>query len=371
MHISDTLEIWLKTPPLESLKTGGDDFPFFSKYETFKHHLETNLHKEVTKQAIYQELISNKSRDQVIYLNDHGPEHIKTVINRASDLLNNGDNCKLNPREVFLLLNAIQVHDIGNFYGRSNHEAKVFEAIGTGLTPILFDAVEANYVRSIAQVHGGKVKYKNGSEDKNTITTIKNTVTSDGYTIRQQLLASILRFADELADDRYRADLKTLNEGKMPKGSEIFHAYAGCLDTVKIVHEKSTVELHFKIPKSYLKRTFGKIQSDDTIKDVYLLDEIYERTIKMHTERIYCSKFWKSEIDLDKIWVQIEFYANPVDGNFSENELEVPSDITFTLHDNQYPVISNDIFKLCPDLIFSDGVKITGENMLKKIEGKL
>jgi hypothetical protein len=371
MQLEGTLEEWLKNPPVKLLKTGGDTFPFSSKYETFKHHLNTNLHKEVTKQAIYHEFISGKDKNTIIWLNDHGPDHINTVINRASDLLNNGDKCDLNPREVFLLLNSIQVHDIGNFYGRYNHEAKVLEAIGQGLTPILFDVVETKYVRDIAQVHGGKVKYKNGSDDKNTISTIKAEVTSDGYRIRQQLLASILRFADELADDKYRADLRSLNEDKIPSGSEVFHAYAGCLDTVKILHSKNTVELHFKVPKAYLLRTFGKIQPDQTVKQVYLLNEIYERAIKMHTERIYCSKFWKSQIDIDNIWVQIEFYGTADDGTLNEDSLFVHNDITFTLHDNQYPISTNDIFKLCPELVYSEGVYITGENMSKKIEGQL
>src|SRR4051812_22116567 len=113
-----TLEDWLKNPPVEALKMGGDSFPFHSKYETFSHYLDNNLHKQVTKQAIYDEFVNGKDRESVIFLNDHGPDHIKTVIQRASQLLNNGQVCPLTAREVFLLLNAIQVHDIGNFYGR-------------------------------------------------------------------------------------------------------------------------------------------------------------------------------------------------------------------------------------------------------------
>jgi len=366
-----TLEEWLKSPPAEALKMGGDTFPFYSKYETFKHYLENNLHKEVTKQAIYEEFRKGKDHDTIIFLNDHGPDHIKTVIQRASQLLDNGQICPLKAREVFFLLNAIQVHDIGNFYGRIGHESKVFEAISDGLTPILFDSTEANYIKDIAQVHGGKIVKQNGTEDKNTIGKIKPEVTSDGYQIRKQLLAAILRFADELADDKYRADSKSLDENRIPKGSEVFHAYASCLDTVKIVHEKNTVELHFKVPRKYLLRTFGKIQKDNSVKQQYLIDEIYERSLKMHLERIYCAKFWKKYIDIDKIWVQIEFYANTrEEGVLNEGDLFVYQDITFTLHDQQYPDGIASIHSLCPDLNLSNGKLLTGSNLRETLENK-
>ena len=41
-----------------------------------------------------------------------------------------------------------------------------------------------------------------------------------------------------------------------------------------------------------------------------VLEEIYERTLKIHYERIYCSKYWKKNIDIESIWVKIEFYSD-------------------------------------------------------------
>jgi hypothetical protein len=362
-----TLEDWLESPPQEAFKRGGDDFPFYSRYNTFKDYLSKNVHKEVTNQAIYKEFSNDKARDKVIWLNDHGPNHIKTVISRASEILSNGVD--LNAREIFLLLNAIQVHDIGNFYGRYGHEKNILKAISEGLTPIVFDNTEIEYIKRIAQVHGGKVNYKDGSSNKNTISTIKQNVMSDGYPIRQQFLASVLRFADELADDKYRADIKSLREGNLPKGSEIYHAYASCLDTVKVDHSKQAIELHFKIPKEFATRTFGKLNKEDELESVFLIDEIYSRAIKMHDERIYCSKFWKKFIDLDFIWVQIEFYGTPASEDvLDEQDFNIHDDITFTLKDVGYPDTEHDIFKLCyKELAYSDGQKITGVNVSKKI----
>lgn len=370
MKLKNTLEEWLQAPPKNSKKRGGDDFPFYSKYESFKFYLDSGLHKETTKQAIYEEYKEGKDINTIVFLNDHGSFHIKTVIERASQLLcYGGDINNLNPREVFFLLNAIQVHDLGNFYGRYGHESKILEAINKGLVPILFDRTEVTYFQNIAKVHGGKLKKADGTEDKNTITKIKPLIVSDGYDVRLQLLAAILRFSDELADDKYRADIVALNTNKLPKGSEIFHAYASCLDTVKVNHQHKQIELHFKVPKNFVTRTFGKIQSDKkTIKDQYLLDEIYERAMKMHIERIYCSKFWKHFINIENIWVQIEFYSNALaDDVFDEESLFVHSDITFSLNDNHFPHIPYNIFEICPTLVYGSGVQLTGENLFNEI----
>lgn len=365
-----TLDDWLKRIPNKELKK-GDTFPFHSKYTSFKDYLDNNLHQEVTKSAILAEMRGNTDFDKVIYLNDHGPKHIETVIERASQLVNNGDLLTLNAREVFLLLNAIQVHDVGNFYGRYSHERKVLQAIKEGLAPVLFDSTEVNYINEIAQVHGGKVKFKDGSETKNTIQSIRVDTKSDGYDIRLQLLAAILRFADELADDRHRCDIKALKEGTIPKGSEVFHAYAFCLDTVKVDHTDKKVELHFKIPKEFVFKKFGKIsKGGNSVKRVYLIDEIFQRALKMHYERIYCSKFWRRNIDIDKIWVRMEFYATPSGNSFKEDELVVHRDITFTLQDNEYPTDNVDIYSMCPDLKYADGTNITGQRLAEKIKNK-
>ena len=124
-----TLEDWLNSPELyrDTVKRGGDTFPYYSKYETFKSYLEGNLHNEVTKAAILQEIKTQSDLHKITWLNDHGVKHILTVIQRASEMLS--DSAILNVREVFLLLSAIQVHDIGNFYGRIDHEKNIMKTM--------------------------------------------------------------------------------------------------------------------------------------------------------------------------------------------------------------------------------------------------
>lgn len=361
-----TLEDWLKNPPADAeFKKGGDTYPFYSKYDGFKDYLNKNIHNETTKGAIIVEIQNSSDYNKITWLNDHGPEHIKTVVQRAS-LLVESNECALNPKEVFILLNAIQIHDVGNFYGRHNHEKKIIEAIKDGLSPAVFDRKEVKLIKDIAQVHGGSYITSKGLKTKDSFKSITSSTTnSDSYTIRMHLLASILRFADELADDKYRADSKSLKEKKMPRGSEIYHAYALCLEPPIINHLDRRIELHYYVNKEDLYKTFGKYNSDkDVIEDKTILEEIYDRTLKIHYERIYCSKYWKKSIDIESIWVKIEFYSELYD--------EIHPEITYTLTDSEYPSIntSQTVFDLCTkELSYPDGQLITTANVIKKIEG--
>lgn len=59
--------------------------------------------------------------DHVVFLNDHGPNHVAKVIDQAGNILKYFSQ-ELSPFETFILLCAIQIHDIGNVLGRAGHE---------------------------------------------------------------------------------------------------------------------------------------------------------------------------------------------------------------------------------------------------------
>jgi hypothetical protein len=82
--------------------------------------------------------------------------------------------------------------------------------------------------------------------------------------------------------------------------------------------------------------------------------------------------FWKGLIDIEKIWVQIEFYPRHVQGVIlTEKDFDILDDITFTIENNQYPSIQGDIFTICKnDLKFSNGENITGENLCEMLRSK-
>lgn len=330
---------WLKEVPAE-LFPQGKVIDFYTSYKKLHDYL-LPIHNEVTTGA--------SLKDANMLLNDHGPEHIATVINRAS-LLVQSSSCILSPYEVYILLCCIEIHDIGNIFGRYQHEKNATKIIQEARNICGEDTIEAMLMKKIAETHGGKLD--DGNKDK--ITLLEEEIPMRHGVVRARLLAAILRFADELADDKTRANSHLLKQKMLPKGSEVFHAYAMCLDTVVIKNEEKSVHLAFSVPDHFLKDKFGKIN-----EEVYLIDEIYERLLKMHYEREYCMRFTRGHINIDSIRVDINFY--------NQDELdESHPRMVFFVQPNGYPDNEVDIFKMCPQLI-DNNVRMDGNYFKNKL----
>jgi hypothetical protein len=198
------------------------DFLSLDKY------LNENVHPHVETLA--------RIADSEGYLTDHGPGHIKMVMHRACKIidksLNEGGSFDpaLRPYETFLLLMAIHFHDIGNRYGREGHEQRILDQMND--IPIMgsFSTAEKRTIAKIASTHGGKV-----GDSKDTIGQIlpEGQQTLSDVTYRPQMIAAVLRLADELAEDSSRADNFALLQAHMiPEESQIYHKYAQRLDSV-------------------------------------------------------------------------------------------------------------------------------------------
>jgi len=150
--------------------------------------------------------------------------------------------------------------------------------------------------------------------------------------VRQRMLAAILRFADELADDSSRAR----DVSRMLEFSKIFHAYSKALDSVVIEEVKNEnayfIKLVYLLNKDEAMQKYGKMDRDfdRVLKPSYvaLLREIIERTKKMERERRYCSRFLLPHIIIKHIMVEIEI---DMGGFFGEER------IVYTLEETGYP----------------------------------
>ncbi len=280
------------------------------------------------------------NRNMTIFLNDHGRGHLDKVAEKAYEILScfSGNGEPVSSYEVFILLCAIEIHDIGNVLGRSAHEAKSFPIFEEKCKNIV-DSVDRRAIESIAQAHGGKTP----SGNKDTISVLQSDQLNYGLIIRPRLLASVLRFADELADDFTRANRAALDLGIIGTNSEIYHKYSSSLHTVKITKEENnscTINLVYDIDVEELKNQYKVLG-----KDKYLLDEIYDRTLKMERERRYCIKFMHPFVYLDRIKVIINIYQNCM-------QMET---ISYTLEDLSYPdcPIDGSINEIAGESIFS------------------
>ena len=95
-------------------------------------------------------------------------------------------------------------------------------------------------------------------------------------------------------------------------------------------------------------------------KFIYLVDEIYERTLKMHIERMYCMRFLRTQLSVDRIRVTIEVFENIELDLLMKPPLET---ISYTLEETGYPIApAGGIQELRPELC-----EWTGEKLKEKL----
>ncbi len=328
-----TLVEWLAKQPARAFP-GRGAVSYYRRFQQIDEYLNNNVHPHVT--------VSANAIDGGT-LTDHGLEHIKTVIIRASELLAaKGD---LTAYEVYLLLVAIHLHDVGNLFGRDTHELNSEEVIKRLGLLMGEDQVERNTVFQIAQAHGGSI-----AGDKDKISRLPPGEPVLGQSVREQMLAAILRFADELADERSRAAGFLLQLSKIHPTSEVYHKYAHSLQSVMVDAKGGAVDLHFDMPIVDACKTFGKGD-----QQVYLLDEIYERTMKAHRERTYCMRFLRPQISIERIDVEIKVYGH----DYNKELAKIP----YRLQESGYPEAQlGGVLNACPSLnSLAYGSPLTGQ----------
>ncbi len=290
-----------------------EDNDYYSRFQQLDKYLNAEVHPIVNQGA-------TAKGDG--WLTDHGKQHITTVIRRASELVADGESVFLTPYETFLLLVAIHFHDAGNIFGRDKHEKRISKLMQELDESIIgSDGVEKRMIRDIAMAHGGYADTE--GQDKDTISRLSWDSGSGALEPRVQLLAAVLRFADELADDHTRTS-RFLIDNKLVRRSQAYHTYADRLRKVTLLPEDRKVSLVFELDATHATTKYWKGR-----RKVYLYDEIVERSLKMHREHLYCLRFMQPYVWIDTIDVSITITT--------ENYMKVLEKITFSLIQRGYP----------------------------------
>jgi hypothetical protein len=313
IHLPDdkTLECLL-------LEQKDNAFPFFSTERGEKSYPDrysdiilalSDIHNMVEKSAMAQELkkfiddnkenVPENLHTALIYLNNHGKGHVEKVIQKASEILRCFNGGDLTAYEIFILLCAIQIHDTGNIFGRKKHERDIGSILDGKCSSFIPDSLERKAIEKIAMAHSGRI-----FGDFDTIGKLVISTSIKGKRIREQLLAALLRFSDELADDSSRADRSAIKLNLIPEYSKIFHYYSQALHTVSIIRNLENNEFQLELKYDFdsnianMKFIRGK-------NEKYLLDEIYDRTFKIERERRYCMRFLRTYFFISSIKVDI------------------------------------------------------------------
>ncbi|QJD81695.1 HD domain-containing protein [Spirosoma rhododendri] len=330
------------------LSLNADEFPsstdYVSTYSTIASKLKP-VHSQVN--------LGADSNDGTS-LTWHDESHIKKVIKQVSRLLSY-DQATITPFESFVLLVAIQIHDIKNIEGREEHENRaisIFEELGI---QGIIDSITLKNIGFIASCHAGSY-IKDGKKEKDKIGNLLKPVLFNGdRRIRPQFLAALLRLADEFADDVERAMSYMLSKGMITRGSIIHQKHAESLFDTDISPNTGIVNFDYHIKVNDAKIKFPKYVSEkETYEDIFLLDEIFSRTVKSHYETVYCMRFLRPYISINKLHVSIELEHRDI-----THEVR----ISYELIEKGYPSDTLSIIELCGDQIRKNGGHWSGQNL--------
>jgi len=303
---------------------------------------QDNVEYENTLSSFYNEIIKLSSGgfnnmdaikeiyDKIMVLTKHGKGHVESIMIHASSMLkyikNDEVKWRIKPFEAFILLCAIQIHDLGNKYGREKHTTSFYYKFieYANISYITSDELK-NCIYSIARAHGGKIDNDNDTIERGRL---QRKITVDNIDVNQQFLAAILRFSDELADDQNRA--KKINN--MPEFCKVYHFYSSALHTARIeeneMNDSYSVRLGYFLKTDEALKQYKKLDENGNIEEVKLIDEIFNRTIKTERERRYCSRYFYPYLQINEIIVEIDILTTTFDTHY----------IRYTLPTKGYPI---------------------------------
>lgn len=283
------------------------DNNLYSKYKKLVDELEDK---------VYPNINESLAVDYGIYTN-HNKEHFDLVIEQAGHILkvkeilqivykendieklNTEERKKfffLNSLELFILLCAIRVHDIGLIIDRENHATNILYTMSILKIDNISNVVK-QVISKIATAHTGS---KEGEKD--TIKILDKMIAIKNQYVRPQTLAAILRFSDELEEGEHRTSLTNIITGKIKDENIVFHKYSLSLIDLSINHNEYCLTLQFEIEEKE-----NKIYKKPNGKEVKLIEEIYNRLQKLEVERKYFHRFMCNSLSIEKIHSKINF----------------------------------------------------------------
>lgn len=262
----------------------------FGYYATARKHLLENILEEIKK------IQPN--------MTDHGPRHIRDVLENIQELL--GDSIGVwnkasktiedgffNGMELYVLGLSALFHDVGNIFKRDEHQKQIGPIYDLARPSIggNQDSEEKKIILDICRAHCGEGL--DGS--KNTLAFVTERSKLDRKEIRPNLLAPILRFADELAEGEQRTSYFMIQHHNYPKQSIQFHRYALSSNVdIDRAHGRIRLQYHIslRLPK---KPEYNGSHNHGPVIPIgglaKFLSFIYQRIEKVNQERQYTKHY--------------------------------------------------------------------------------
>ncbi|MEA4982113.1 MAG: hypothetical protein VB066_05280 [Paludibacter sp.] len=226
-------------------------------------------------------------------LTDHSEDHLAHVMSRAFDLIEDCLN-QFSAIELYILCHVIILHDVGNIHGRKHHTKTISTVYNSIRNNDPKYSQERIVVLKIAGAHGGKTK----NNDNDTIVELDENSSVYNSIIRPRILASILRFADELAEGYCRTSSYLLSKQLYPVESRIYHYYAS-VTYVNVDKGNNRIAVTYNIDYP-----LSELQIEE------FLSFIYRTILKLDEERRYCKYYCDYLSSLKKTEIKFNFTIN-------------------------------------------------------------
>lgn len=255
-------------------------------------------------------------RDANPWFNDHGYGHAQAIIKTIDTMIskyliaNNelrnesreASNTKLyfSDEDIYVLLSACIWHDVAMIYMREGH-GDLLVKYGPIINSYVHNKELTECILEVACSHSSKEKFHN-------CPLIYRTTGDSPVVVQVKLLASILRFADEICEDKSRA---TTNQKVIERitdtANEIYwrHSLSIIYSQYCFEDRKVCIDYEVDIEYAYKKYKMSEANPDNTKT---LVEFIINRIRKVNEERILCSPFFSTYCPVDSIDINIKFY---------------------------------------------------------------
>jgi hypothetical protein len=208
---------------------------------------------------------------------------------------------KLNAYELYLLMCSVLWHDVGNLYGRLDHQKKISKVFDK-TKEFLYDTTSSEWIIKICKAHSGKLAI-----ERNIEVETKNEL---DFTFYPRFLAALLRLCDEMDEDKKRIGERIYDE--IPEEKKAHWFFCKCNDSIKIEKtefEKHQIVIEAKMDKKEIFATLKK-ETNAGVVEVIGIDEYSRRIDKINEERKYCMTFLKPHYfkAVDSVVLRLRIY---------------------------------------------------------------
>jgi hypothetical protein len=174
--------------------------------------------------------------------NDHGPEHVKRVLEKFDQLIdgNPARLALLRPYELFLAMLSILYHDIGLLKGRERHADTSALLVGDEHNDYLIDAHDRDVIKAAV------VSHSSSKDIAKETAEFPDEELIGGQSVRPRVIAALVRLADELDEDYRRADPTLQSRLDLPEESRFFWEFCQRIGGIKPDLASYTININVK-----------------------------------------------------------------------------------------------------------------------------